>query len=150
MHFLFRFDFFFQCRQKGSFRLSHKLSRHFKRTFRVKLLNLSLTLNNQTNSDRLHTSSGESGFYLSSQYGRKLKSHQPIKHSSGLLCIHQIQINGPRILDSFINGGFRNLVKNNTRRLCNIQSKLSSYMSSNRLSFAIFIGCDPDFISIFC
>ena len=65
--------------------------------FRYKRIDLFLTVADHTQRDRLHTTGAESSLDLLPEKRADEVTHHTVEHTSRLLCIHQIFIDGTRL-----------------------------------------------------
>ena len=65
--------------------------------FRYKRIDLFLTVTDHTQRDRLHTTGAESSLDLRPEKRADEVTHHTVEHTSRLLCIHQIFIDGTRL-----------------------------------------------------
>ena len=105
---------------------------------------LALTLHNQADSHRLHTTCRERRTHLFPQHGRELEADQTIQYATSLLGIDQIHVHRARRLDGLQDGLLRNLVEDDSLRLINRETQHFGQVPCDGLSFAVFIGSQPD------
>ena len=74
----------------------------------------------------------------------ELKTNQSVKDLPSLLRLNQIHVHGSRILNCIGYGIFSDLMKDNSLSRFNRKIQHLAQMPSNSLSFAVFIGCEPD------
>ena len=63
-----------------------------------------------------------------------------------MLCLHQVHVDGARVLDSISDGVLSDLVKDDALGRLNRQVQHFTEMPGNGLSFAVFIGGQPDIV----
>ena len=106
-------------------------------------LDLFLTLGDEPHGDTLNAASRESGLNLAPQHGRQLKAHDAVEHTTGLLGIHQVQVNVARMLDGLENRRLGDLVEDNAACFVGRQAKHLKQVPCNGLSLAVFITREP-------
>ena len=114
----------------------------------VEVLDFAFTLDNQTYCHTLYTTSRKRRLYLAPQHGRQFETHQTVQYTTGLLGVHQIHVQMTRRLDSIQNGGFGNFVEYDTVCFLFVQSQYLAQVPADGFSLAVFIGCQPDFLSL--
>ena len=113
-------------------------------------MNFTFTFNNKPQSYRLYASGTEATANFFPKERRKFIAHQTVKHAACLLRINQIQIDFSRVFQSFFNSTFCNFMKNDSGiffLIFFLKPKRFNQVPGNRFSFAVFIGCENDFIS---
>ncbi len=119
------------------------------RGFRLELLDLPFPLHDQSHRDRLYPSRGERRFNLSPEHGRQLEAHDTIQHPSRLLRVHQVLIDGARILYRFLNGIFGDLMKNNALGILFFQIQRIEKMPRNGFPLPVLVRSQPYRIGLF-
>ena len=117
---------------------------NFELRIALKLHNFSFALNEQSHRWTLNATSRFSARNFLPDDWTELKTNQSIKNLPGLLRLNQIHINGSRILNCISYGVFGDLVEDNSLSCFNWKIQHLTQMPSNGLSFAVFIGCEPD------
>ena len=79
-------------------------------------------------------------------YRAELKADQPVEDLPCLLRLHQIHVNGARVLDSIGDGILSDLVKDDALGCLNRQIQYFTEMPSNCLPFTVFIGGQPNIV----
>ena len=102
-----------------------------------------LTLGHQSHSYALHASCREPRLDFAPQNGRQFKAHDAVEHTTGLLGVNQIKIDGTGILNCFQDSGLGNLVEDDATRILVRQPKHLKQMPCDSLSLAVFITCKP-------
>ena len=103
-------------------------------------LNLALALHDESHGHALHTSGGECGLHLTPEHRRQTESHDTVKHTAGLLCIHQVHVEMARVLNSTEDGGFGYLMENDTVGVCLVETQHLAQVPRDGFSFTVFIG----------
>ena len=93
----------------------------------------------------LYTSRAQSSAYLAPKKRTDLITHQAIQRTSGLLRVHQTDVNGTRRLDCLFDRILCNFVEHDATWLIRVQSQEESQMPGDCLSLAVRVGCQIDF-----
>ena len=114
-----------------------------------KVLDFLFALHYQADGHALHTSRTQCRLDFRPQDGANLITHDAVEHATGLLCIHQIHVDGTRMLDGVEYGVFGYLVKDNALGFGRVQLQGLLKMPCNSLSLAVLIGCQPHGLGLF-
>ena len=89
---------------------------NLKGTLNIKVVDTAFALYDEPHSHALHASGRKVVFHahLPPEYRRDLEAYDAVEDTTGLLSIHQIHINRPRILHGFLDGRLGNFMKDNT------------------------------------
>ena len=114
--------------------------------FRHKLTDLPLPFHNQSYGDGLHTARRQTAGNLCPQQRRDHITHNAVQEPSGLLSVNPVVIEVARILESFLNRPFGNLVEHHTTVFVRLAANGLLKMPGNRLPFSIQIRCQIDVV----
>ena len=120
-----------------------QLRHHTEVGFALKAFYLVLAFHNQPHRHALHSTGTQRGLNLAPQYGANLVSHQPVQHTTRLLCIHQVHVYLARMLDGVQYGRLCDFVEHDALRRLGLQLQRLLQVPCNGLSLAVFIGRQP-------
>ena len=97
---------------RSSFRMEHSL--YLIICFVVECEDFSLSVYDQSKSDRLHTSCRELWLNLSPKHRRKFETYETVKHTTCLLSVHEVHVYLSRIFNCIQDGILCNFLENNS------------------------------------
>ena len=112
---------------------------------RYKGFNFLLSVTDYLQSRRLNSSRRKTSGNLSPKQRTDLISHQSVKNPPGLLCIHQIQVDGSRVLYRLLHRLGGDFIKHYPAWGICRNSQQKRQMPGYRLSLAVRVGCKIDF-----
>ena len=105
---------------------------------------LALALDDQPHGDRLHAAGREGRADLLPQHGRELEADQPVQDAARLLGIDEVHVDRAGLLDGLEDGAFGDFVEDDALRLVDRETQHFGQVPCDGLSFAVFIGGEPD------
>ena len=114
----------------------------------VEILDFAFAFDNQSYCHTLYAACRKRRLHLTPQYGRQFKAYQTVEYTTSLLGIHQIHVQMTRRLDSTQNSWLGNFVEHDTVCFLFVQSQHLTQVPADGFSLAVFIGCQPDFLSL--
>ena len=118
--------------------------------FRNKCIDLILAVADDPKCYRLNTPRTQTSLDLCPEKRTDAVSYHSIQHSSGLLCIYQIHIQIPWLLDRILHGCLGDLIKRNPAHFVRIFLQCLHQMPGNRLSFTVRVRCKINLICFLC
>ena len=111
---------------------------------------LTLTVDDESDGDALHTPCRERGTDALPQYGRELEAHDTVEDAACLLRIDKIHVHLTWVLQSMEEGFGGDLVEDDTAGLLWLELEGFAQMPSDGFSFAVFIGSEVDEVGFLC
>ena len=102
-----------------------------------------LALHDEAHGHALHAPCRQTGAHAPPQHGRHLEAHEAVEHAAGLLRVHEVEVNGARVLYGGENGGLRDFVEHDALRRLGVNAEHLRQVPGDGLSFAVFIGREP-------
>ena len=106
-------------------------------------VDFTLALHDETHGHGLHTSGGQCGLDLAPQDGRELKAHDAVQHATGLLGIHQVEVDVARMFDGPQDGALGDLMEYDSLGVLRIEFQHLVQVPGDGLSLAVLIGRQP-------
>ena len=103
-----------------------------------------LALHEQPYGNALHAARRERRPHLLPQHGRELEAHQTVQNAARLLGVDQIHVDRARVLDGVENRPLGDFVEYDALGLVHGETQHFGQVPCDGLSFAVFIGCEPD------
>ena len=127
--------------QEGAFHAEERLA--------VEGGDFALAVDDEFQGHRLDAAGRELRLDLLPKDGGEFETDESVEHAAGLLGLDQVHVDVARVVDSFEDGRLGNLVEDDAAGLFDRQAEGFSQVPGNGLSFAVFIGSQPDRIR-FC
>ena len=121
---------------------------HAIRFLGLEVLNLALALDDEPDGHALHAAGRERRLHLAPQHGRELEAHDAVQHAAGLLGVDEAHVEVAGRLDGVEYGRLRNLVEDDAARVLGLELEHFLQMPRYSLSLAVFIGREPDGLSL--
>ena len=118
--------------------------------FAFEILDFAFAFHDEPYGDTLYAACREIGLHLPPKYRAELETYQAVEHAACLLGIHQVEVDGPRVLDGGEDGGLRDFVEDNAPCIGGVEVEYLCQVPADGLSFAVFIGCQPYGIALLC
>ena len=103
-----------------------------------------LAVHHQAERHGLHATGGQALLDLAPQNRRQFEAHQAVQRTAGLLRVHQVIVDVPRMLHGFQNGVFGNLVEDDAAGAGLVQPEHLGQVPGDGLPFAVLIRSQPD------
>ena len=116
--------------------------------FGLECLDLTLPITDQAYGHRLNTSGGQPLAHFAPEKRRQLIADDTIEHTSCLLRIHLLHVNGARVPHCFLNRRLCDLMEDNPTIILRVDPKDVRQMPCNRLPLTVGIACEIDLIRI--
>ena len=111
--------------------------------FAAEVLYLAFTLHDEANGDALHAACREAWLDLAPEHGTEFEAHDAVQHSACLLCVDQVEVYLPRVLDGIQYGGLCDFVEDDAAGILRLEVKHFVEVPADGFSLAVFIGCQP-------
>ena len=112
------------------------------------LVDLLLPVADDPGGHGLDPSRGQSLSHLGPEDGADLIAHQPIEDPPGLLCVHQVHVDGPGLLEGALDGGGGDLVELDPALALLVQLQDLGKMPGDGLPLPVRVGGQVDLIHL--
>ena len=102
-----------------------------------------LALYDEAHGDTLHAPCRKAGAHAPPQHGRHFEAHEAVEHAAGLLRVHEVEVNGARVLYGGEDSGLCDFVEHDALRRLGVNAEHLCQVPRDGLSFAVFIGREP-------
>ena len=116
---------------------------------RNELADLLFPVADQADSHRLHPSGRETPAHLFPQERGQLIAHDPVKDTTGLLGVHQVNVDGAGVFHTIFHTALGDLIEGHTVLIVEIQPQDIGQMPGDGLAFPVRVGCQIDLVALF-